>query len=527
MIRRWLAAHSLDVLIGIVALCSVLVYVIAAERLYDVGFPLDDSWIHQTYARNLAHDGQWAFVPGESSMASTSPLYTVLLSAGYVFDIPFFAWTFGLGVLALAGVGWIGARLSTILFPDMARVGLWTGLALVLLWHLQWAAASGMETMLFCTLSLTVFGLVWRELYVKQEDSRADTLRRGLVVGLAGAALTLTRPEGAGLVGLAGLMVLIAWPYGERFGNNWQQYAAWGGGVALGWVIGVAPYVLMNYHVNDTLLPSTSSAKQAENAPLRELPLLERYGRLVLPLVAGGQLVLLPGLVAALRKLIRSRQRQHVLLLLPFVWAIAHLSLYALRLPAHYQHGRYVIPILPPVVLYGVGGTLTIVQTARRRPVQRVLSRSLALSALLIIPAFTVIGAQAYARDVRIINTEMVDTAHWINDNLPPDDLLAVHDIGALGYYAPRPILDLAGLVSPEVVPIILDHEALMVLMCERDVRYLMVLPDQLPALPDDPRLGPAPLFITNAPYSPDAGGGNMAVYRMNWPDVCQSQADD
>jgi hypothetical protein len=113
----------------------------------------------------------------------------------------------------------------------------------------------------------------------------------------------------------------------------------------------------------------------------------------------------------------------------------------------------------------------------------------------------------------------MVDTAHWVERNLPEDELLAVHDIGALGYYAPRPILDLAGLVSPEVVPIIRDHKALMQLMCERKARYLMVLPNQRPAESDDTRL--EELFVTNAPYSPAAGGGNMVVYRLHWPDQC------
>ena len=100
-------------------------------------------------------------------------------------------------------------------------------------------------------------------------------------------------------------------------------------------------------------------------------------------------------------------------------------------------------------------------------------------------------------------------------------NILAVHDIGALGYYAPRPILDLAGLISPEVVPIIRNPEALMQLMCQRHVRFLMVLPNQRPAAEDDPRLGSRPVFQTRAPYSPAAGGGNMMVYELHWPEQC------
>ena len=66
-----------------------------------------------------------------------------------------------------------------------------------------------------------------------------------------------------------------------------------------------------------------------------------------------------------------------------------------------------------------------------------------------------VLGLQAYVQDVTIIDQEMVTAALWIKDNIPPDDLLVVHDIGAVGYFAPRPILDIAGLVSPEFVPLI------------------------------------------------------------------------
>ena len=42
--------------------------------------------------------------------------------------------------------------------------------------------------------------------------------------------------------------------------------------------------------------------------------------------------------------------------------------------------------------------------------------------------------------------------------NTPPDALIAAHDIGAVGYFGQRRLLDLAGLVSPEVIPFIRDE---------------------------------------------------------------------
>jgi hypothetical protein len=149
----------------------------------------------------------------------------------------------------------------------------------------------------------------------------------------------------------------------------------------------------------------------------------------------------------------------------------------------------------------------------RHSAVGRIASRTLALSTAAAFPAFVWLGGGAYANDVRIINTEMVETAQWVDENVPQDELFAVHDIGALGYYAPREILDLAGLVSPEVVPIIRDHDALMTLICERDARWLMVLPDQRPVPADDARLE----VIYESPYdfAAEAYGASDEAWKM------------
>lgn len=525
-----------DGLFLLLAALAVGLYVFLAGQRFAIGFPLDDAWIHQVYARNLAQEGQWAFVQGESSAASTSPLYSLLLALGNLLGLTPFAWAYGLGIAALGLAASMGGRLGERLFPTVPYVGLGTGLAMLLAWHHVWAAASGMETMLFMALSLAVlYAASWevhllsqlettptKPLSANQANRQARErsqlietafkprviLMRGAGVGLLGGLLTLARPEGMLLLGLIGLGMWVA--LGQP-----RHYLPWALAVGLGWLVIVSPYTAWNYDLTGDLLPSTAEAKIAETAPFRQAFIGTRYLDLLLPMVAGAQVLAIPGILLGMGLLIGQARakRRYWLYLVPLLWALAHLSIYALRLPAPFQHGRYVMPILPPLLLYAVGGMIVLVQRYHHTPLQRVLVRTLALSAALAFPSFLWIGAGAYANDVRIINTEMVETAKWVRDNIPTTDRFAVHDIGALGYYAPRDILDLAGLVSPELVPIINNYPAQMDLLCSRGIQWLMVLPDQRPAPADDSRLRIA--YESPYDFADEARGHPTEAWKM------------
>lgn len=501
-----------DLLLIGVSICSVALYVIVAKG----GFPLDDSWIHQVYGRNLAQTGKWAFVPDVPSAASTSPLYTVFLALGYKLNLPFKLWTYFLGIFALSVTGMIGVRLSERLLPKQRYAGLIGGLAQIAAWHLVWAAASGMETMLFSMWTLMLIWLAWREL--DECSTRVQhTLVRGSVFGVAAALATMTRPEGVALAALIGLVMVVVRPQ-----PSFKGFLSWSLGASVAFLIVISPYLALNLQLTGGLLPDTAAAKQAENAPLLAESYPERLLKMVLPLVAGAQLFLLPGAiyfaVAQLREVRRERHR--LLYILPLLWAGGLIALYAARLPAYYQHGRYVIPALPAFILAGLVGTVWLLNLGQRSSFGRILTRSLSISAILAFVYFLAQGAVVYRQDVSIIDEEMVAAANWIKDNIPPDELLAVHDIGAVGYFAPRSILDLAGLVSPEIIPFILDEEPLWNWLQEKGARYLMAFPDQIPGDdPADPRL--CQVFTTGGEASIRAGGPNMTVYALTWDGIC------
>jgi hypothetical protein len=512
-----------DLIIVVTACALVALYVGAAGG----GFPLDDSWIHQTYARNLALTGQWAFVPGVPSAASTSPLYTVMLTIGYWLGVPFQVWTHGLGAAALALCGLIGrragARAGAAFVPHLRGVGLATGLALVTAWHLIWAGAAGMETMIFSTLTLACIAWVWILIPDPAGKSwQGARLVHGAIFGVLGGLLTLARPEGGGLVALIGGAMLIARP-----NLTWRGVIGWGIAAGVAYLVTLAPYLAFNVSVTGGLLPNTAAAKQAWAAPVLALDFTWRLRLLIEPLLAGGQALLLPGAAAFIVVVtIRARQghdaRRHLALwLVPVVWSVALIILYAARLPLPFQHGRYVIPSLPTWIVVGVVGSAWLIRRASGAMIGRVLARTLVLSAAAVFALFAItVGLGAYRTDVAIIDQEMVTAAHWVRDHLPPVELLAVHDIGALGYFAPRPILDIAGLVSPEVIPIILDGDALWELMRQRDARYLMAMDDQVPNDdPSDPRL--CPIFDTDGALAPVSGGSNIVVYRIAWDAQC------
>ena len=107
-----------------------------------------------------------------------------------------------------------------------------------------------------------------------------------------------------------------------------------------------------------------------------------------------------------------------------------------------------------------------------------------------------------------MIESEMVDTAKWVSENIPQGDLIAAHDIGALGYYDDHNMIDLAGLVSPEVVPFIRDEEKLAEYLDARGAQYLIAFPDFYPLLSELSK----PVFVTNG-MGPELGGKNMIVY--------------
>jgi hypothetical protein len=495
----------------LVAFGGVVLFVMRAGG----GFPLDDSWIHQSYGRNLALRGEWALIPGQPSAASTAPLYTVLLAVGYLLRLPYQLWAHLLGVLALWGIGVFGAQLTDRIAPDVRYAGVWSGVLLVMTWQLVWAAASGMETALFAMWTVLLPLLALRETDPDRDQRPAAWRWRGVLFGAVAGLALLTRPEGIIAAGVAGLIVLIIRPGG------WRGLVWWVGAAAVSFAVLLIPYLWLNLSLTGGFLPNTSAAKQVQHAPLLMQPYAVRLRQMIVPLAVGGQFLLLPGLLVFVWRAVRGSDGgvRGVWLL----WPVALVALYAARLPAAYQHGRYVMPALPLLIVAGAVGTLTLWRWGRRRLITRVMAQAVAASAFAVVLVMLVaVGPGVYARDVAVINEEMVTAAHWIDENIPLGGTLAIHDIGAVAYITPRPLIDIAGLVSPELIPYINRPAAMWDYLQAQGADYLMAFPDQIPGDdPTDPRL--CEVFTTGGPTAIELGAANMAVYRLVWGESCDA----
>ena len=471
------------ILIALAALIGVGYFLSVSALTYRIGFPLDDAWIHLTYARNFALHGEWSFRLGEGSAGSTSPLWTALLSIGFLLHLAPHAWTYFLG--------WLLLSLTAIRAEDIARRVLpayrtqipWVGLFLALAWHLTWSATSGMETLLHGFIILVVLGLLM------------ENTRQYLTLGLLAGLSVWVRPDGLTLLGPILFVAFLQETSLKSRGSALLK-------VFIGFGLLFFFYLLFNLALSGTPMPNTFYAKQVEYQEyLHSLSLSARLTDYILPIIASPFVALVPGFFLWVFKCIRVRNWGAVAGL---TWFVGYVGIYFTRLPA-YQHGRYMIPAFPILYVWGMVGMMGYATSLKAN--QRVSFLWQTLLIILVL-AFQWVGANQNAQDVILIETQMVQTAQWVNENLPVESKLAVHDIGAIGFFTQNPIIDLAGLVTPDVVSFIRDEAELANYLDSANADYLITFPSWYPQLID----GLSPVF--QAGHARFPFDDNMTVYK-------------
>ena len=177
-----------------------------------------------------------------------------------------------------------------------------------------------------------------------------------------------------------------------------------------------------------------------------------------------------------------------------------------------FQEGRYSIHLLPVALL--------LVATAWTAPTSSAARWAVLLSPLrllyLAMALVTLVPAsERYAWGVQNINAMQVHLGHWVNNHLPRGATLAVNDIGAIAYFSRRPVLDLMGLVTPEIRPYRREGEpGVLRFIAERCPDAVIVFPTWFPQLAARTDVF-VPVYRVRLERNEVSGGPEMVVYRL------------
>lgn len=500
------------------------------------GLPLDDSWIHLDFARSMAEGLGLSYNPGHLVSASTAPLWSALLSVAFFLPGSPVFWSKLFGVLLYAAGVILTYRLARELgaTPIGSILG---GVLAAVSAPLVWSALSGMEVPLFIVLSIggMILHLRERRALRARLASATDRPRSAiepvplslLVLGLA----VLARPEGYLLLILAFVDRLLV---GERAAGGLRLRWLGGrnllGGVFLT-LVALAPTAIFYTVIGGSPFPTTLFAKAGGGWHLwpRGLYLYTVLGIFVRPQPVV-TLFFAAGALLLLRRLGTERDAG----LLPVLWVVTLPMAYSLASPLGRQllvgnFGRYFFPLLPPLIAVAMLAIDEVLAALGRRwRFGRVVvpMRALAVVAILI-PTMVILakGVGRYAQNVANINDGDVRLMTWLHDRLDPRALVAVEDAGIARYVLPNPMIDLGGLMTPEIVPMIktamssrdpFGARGVRRFLVERRPDFLIAFPRWFPSLTRDRALlrPVARLAIRN---NITLAGDELVVYEFPW----------
>ena len=134
--------------------------------------------------------------------------------------------------------------------------------------------------------------------------------------------------------------------------------------------------------------------------------------------------------------------------LIVLAWTAAYFAAYGLLGVTSYFW--YYAPLVPGVVaICGLG-----VEAASRLLSRLSRARWLAVAPVVLVGLLALAQASALNRMRQTPDNRLViyqEVGQWLADNTPPNATVGTLEVGIIGYYARRPIVDFAGLIQPDV----------------------------------------------------------------------------
>jgi len=388
--------------------------------LYFAQWPLysnyltDDTYIYAQFARNLARHGELVFQRGEWVHAATSPLWAGIGSIGILLGLGAFFWLkLGSIVCGALCVWWMTVTCERV-FPSRALAVLAACALAVEPWFVRWSM-SGMETALaaLCVVAVLRFG--W------QDERESGIGWAALAAGLG----PLIRPELLLFLALFALRV--------AFSRVLRRRAA----VWLALSMPLLAWTAIAMPTYGTIWPETAQAKSTPLGLVGERLLGNLRSLFVVLAVA----VPVAGLAAVASAVRAVRLRRMRTWLEPVLWAWVVLLPAAYLLRDVFAVSRYYEIMLPFVLFLGAAELLGRRWGVRLWVLQMLFA--VGLTTFWISPSVRAFSSS--------IDAALGDIAGWLRENTDADDMVAIYDIGIVGFRSERPILDLGGLIQPDL----------------------------------------------------------------------------
>lgn len=377
------------------------------------GYTSDDALIIFRYAENLAAGHGFVYNIGERVLGTTTPLYTLLLAALLKIKINCFVGGLILNNVADLITAWV------LLQMFRSKEGPFSWLpALLFLFSpesLQWSL-SGMETELYIAFIFLAF-------YFASNESWS-------LAFLFAAITVLTRVDGIAVLGV--LVVAYLLRYGKLPAVP-----------LLIFLVTVLPWTLFAYFYFGSPIPNSAAAKFALSGSNLISAFWNIFCHGFLHLYTFGIPILI---LAILGNRFIWKERRPLLPVALWTWGYA----LSYTLAAGPMHPWYYAPFYAGYLVIAYHGILFLLARYPRLAAFPGSLTAIAIFIVLLLSYYRYTDIQRSQSQLLATNRAVGD---WVRLNTPENSVLAVKDIGYIGYYSQRKILDLAGLVSPECIP--------------------------------------------------------------------------
>ncbi|HEX6790172.1 MAG TPA: hypothetical protein VF247_02580 [Candidatus Krumholzibacteria bacterium] len=394
-------------------LAGILVASLALRVAFiSVSSPVDDAYITFRYAENLAGGHGFVYNPGEHVLGTTSPLFALLLAPFALAGLPPDAVALALAVLFDLGV-------CLLLFVLFRRgYGDACGVAAAAMYGLCYAPAAacgyGMETQLF--MLLVVAGFVF--VAARRWESAA---------GMAGLAV-VTRPEGFLLAAIVGVALLSSASQRARFARSLAVFVAVAGAwYFFAWLYFGSP---IPNSVHAKLLQTGISTDQWAAFFIRR-----------------NAVIMMLWVLAMVGAVLGVRRRNDAAML-PAAWLVLYAAFFLAARPP-FLGGWYFPPLVLALAPLAALASMAIATRILRTPERALAATLVAAAVLAVVVTPRSLASNRWNRHVA--HAVFIPLATFVREHTTPESVVHASDVGYVGYFSGRRILDGGALVSNDV----------------------------------------------------------------------------